>query len=120
MSNLKIFLIHFGITILSLFITLFFITTLYYFNILSPNAYNIIKFITLLLALFINAFLLGKKAKSKGYLEGIKLSLSIIAIFLLTALFTSNFSIKLLLYYLIIAITTIFGSMVGISKNKEN
>lgn len=120
MSNLQKYLIHFSTTILSIILALIVTTTLYYFNILSPNTYNIIKLITFLLVIFINAYLLGRKAKSKGYLEGVKLALLITIIFLLSALFTSSFAFKLVLYYVIITITSVFGSMVGISKNKDN
>lgn len=119
MSNLKKLLIYLGTTLLSIFIILIVTTTLYYFNILSPNVYNIIKLITLLLSLFINAYLLGQSATKKGYLEGLKLSGLLTTILLLCALLTSSFTFKLLLYYLIITITTIFGSMVGISRKQE-
>lgn len=120
MSNLKKYLIQFLITIFSILLLLTLTTTLYYFNILSPKSYNIIKLITFLIVIFINSFILGKKAKSKGYLEGIKLSLFIIIIFLLFTLFTKSFTIKYLLYYLIILITSAFGGMVGISIKKES
>lgn len=119
-SNLKKYLIHFGIAILSIIIVLFSTTTLYYFNIISPVTYNILKYIFLLLILFINAFFLGKKAKHKGYLEGLKLGLFISIIFFLSTLFSHSFTLKLLIYYLIITITTSFGSMIGISRTKNN
>lgn len=120
MSNLKKYLIHFSITIVSILLVLLLTTTLYYFNIISPKTYNIVKLITFLLTLFINSFILGKKSKNKGYLEGIKLSTFIIIIFLIFTIITKSFSIKYLLYYLIIVITSSFGGMVGISRKKES
>lgn len=119
MSSLKKYLLSILITFLSIFLTLLLTTTLYYFNIISPTTYNILKIIFLLLSIFINSFILGKKALKKGYLEGIKLSLPIILLFLLTTLLTKTFTFKVLLYYLIILITSSFGSMVGISRKKE-
>lgn len=120
MSNLKKYLIHFSITFFSIFLFLIITTTLYYFNIISPKIYNIIKLITFLLSIFINSLILGKNTSSKGYLEGLKLSLFLIFLFLIITLITKSFAIKHLLYYLIIIITSVFGGMVGISNKKES
>ncbi len=120
MSTLKKYALHFLITVLSLLLTLLLITLPYYFNIINSTTYNILKIILLLLVLFINSYFLGKKAKVKGYLEGIKLALFMIFIFFLTALITSkSFELKYLLYYTITALSSIFGSMVGISQKKN-
>ena len=99
MSNLKKYGFHLLITFSSLIIFLLLTTTLYYFNIISPTTYNILKIITLLLTILINSFLLGRRSISKGYLEGLKLSIMLIVIFLiLTLLLTKTFSLKYLLY----------------------
>ena len=120
MTNLKKYLFQILITFISLFVLTTIITTLYYFNLINPTTYNILKIITLLLTLFVNSLVLGRKAKCKGYLEGIKLSAIVVVIFaILTLLLTKSFNIKYLLYYLIITITSILGSMIGISLKKE-
>lgn len=116
METIKKYLFHFSLTLISIIVSLFLLTTLYNFNILNQTTYNILKFIALLLSLFINSFILGKKAKSKGYLEGLKLAIFIIFLFLIISLIFKSFQLKTLLYYLIISISSIFGSMVGISK----
>ena len=120
MTNIKKYLFQLLITFISLFVLTTLATTLYFFNLINPTTYNILKIVILLLTLFINSLILGKKAKCKGYLEGIKLSSIIIIIFmLLTLLFTKSFDIKYIIYYLIIIITSILGSMIGISLKKE-
>ncbi len=120
MSNLKKYSFHLLITLASIIITLLLTTILYYFNIINPSTYNILKIVSLLLVILINSIFLGKKAKSKGYLEGLKLSLLIIFIFIiLTLLFTKTFHLKYLIYYIIIMITSILGGMLGISTRKE-
>ena len=119
MSNLKKYLIQIIITFLTILLLLLVTTTLYYFNIVSPTTYNILKIIFILLALFINSFILGKKATKRGYLEGIKLTIPIIIVFLIITIIKSSFSAKILLYYLILISTSMFGSMVGISRRKE-
>ena len=92
---------------------------LYYFNVISPTAYNIIKIIVLLITLFINGFLLGKNSQKKGYLEGIKLSIPLVLLFFIITLINKSFTLKILLYYIIIILTTSFGSMIGINKKKN-
>lgn len=119
MTNLKKYLIHFSITIISILLSLLILTILYNCNIINETFYNILKLVTLLLSIFINSYILGKKAKSKGYLEGIKLFCLIIVLFLITSLFTNSFKLKTIIYYLIILITSLFGSMLGINRKKE-
>lgn len=107
-------------TLTSLFICLLLLTTIYYFNLISPNTYKILKIIILLVNIFISGYILGKKANNKGYLEGLKLALIIIPIFfILTLLTTNGLEVKLILYYFIILFTSIFGSMFGISKKRN-
>ena len=103
--------------ILSLLLT----TTLYYFNIINNQTYKILKIIICLLSVFINSYILGKNTLKKGYLEGLKLSLIIIPIlFIITIISKKTLKFRIILYYLIILITSIFGSMLGINRKKEN
>lgn len=119
MTNLKKYSIQFSITIISIIISLLILTILYNYNIINAAIFNILKLIFLLLSLFINSYILGKKAKNKGYLEGIKLSTFIILLFTIISLFTKNLKFKSVIYYTIIFITSLFGSMFGINKKKE-
>ena len=116
---MKKYLFSILITFISIIVTLLITTTLYYFNIINHTTYNILKIFLFIISLFINSFILGKKTSKKGYLEGLKLSLPIIILFLIISLITNNFKPTIIIYYLIILITSIFGSMVGISTKKE-
>ena len=101
--------------------SLFIVSLLYYFNLISPNINKILKIIIILVNIFISSFILGKSTTSKGYLEGIKLALILIPIFILTSLITSSpLKLKVLIYYIIIFITSILGSMIGINRKKES
>lgn len=118
MNYLKIFARAAGITLLTLLI-LTLITTLFsYFNILKEGATNIMKMITPLVSLFIGGFTLGKRASKKGWLEGIKLgaTISIVIIIVNYLAFAGSVELKNLLYYLILMIACVFGSMIGINK----
>ena len=110
-----------GWMFLSIIISLIVIVTLYYFNIISTNMFHILELIILLINVFISTFILGKQTQKKGYLEGIKYSLIIIFIFFILTLITREpLNIRMLLYYSIIIITSVLGSIIGISKTKEN
>ena len=106
--------------VLFLLILTFILTLFSYFNIISDKVVSIFKIIIPIISLFIGGFFIGKKSSKKGWLEGLKLSLVfliILVIFEYLAL-DQSFNIKNLLYYLILSISTIFGSMIGISKKK--
>ena len=108
-------------TITSIIISLFLLTILYYFNIIGPNLNKVLKIVIILLNIFISSFILGKNTISKGYLEGIKFALIIIPIFIFISLIThSKLELKVILYYIIILITSNLGSMIGINRKKES
>lgn len=120
MTNLKKYSMRLAYTFLSLGFSVLFITTLYYFNLINENTYKVFKIVVLIINLFISGFILGREAKSKGFLEGIKLGLMIIPIFLIvTLLIKEPLKLTVILYYLIILITSTFGSMIGMSLKKE-
>lgn len=109
-----------GISILSILILNIFITLLQYFNV-SSNIINFLKIFSIIISFFISSFILGTKSLKKGYLEGLKFGTIIIFILLILSLifFKDDLSFKNILYYLIILISSIFGSMIGIQKKKD-
>lgn len=117
MKIIKKYSLHFLYTIISIVICLLLLTTLYHFNIISSNIYQILKLIILLVNILISSIILGKKASSKGYLEGIKLGIFMILLCILITLLTGqDLKIRLLLYDSMILITSILGGMIGINK----
>lgn len=111
-----------SISILLFLILTLFVTTLNYFNILSINGINISKIIIPIISILSGSFYMGTNVKNRGWLEGIKLSSLVILILLIINLliFKNNFAIKNLIYYLIILISSMVGSMIGINKKKKN
>lgn len=118
MKNLGIsILISLGmIIILTTLMTLF-----SYFDIFGNFFVSAMKIIIPILSFFIGGISLGKKSNQKGWLEGIKLGLILIIIILIFNYLALdwNFNLKNTLYYLILMIGSIFGSMIGISRNKK-
>lgn len=109
------------LNILELFILLFLITILYYFNLIDEKTYEILKLIILLFSIFINSFILGKNTKKKSYLEGIIYGIILITISLIITIILSKIKIKLLIFYPLILITSTLGSLIGnTKKNRSN
>lgn len=121
MTYLKKYGLRLLYTILSIVLSLLILTALYYFNIISNNTYKILKVVLIFLNIFIGSYILGKSSEKKGYLEGLKFSLIIIPVFIITTLLTGqSLQMKSVIYYVIIASSSILGSMVGISRKKES
>lgn len=70
---------------------------------------------------FIMGFLFGRKAEAHGFFEGIKIGfLLLFLLFLLSFLgFDSGFSLSKFIYYVVLLLSSIFGSMLGINTKKE-
>lgn len=116
MNYLKSIGLSFGGIILITLIT----TMLYYFNIISTNFLQITNIIVLIFFILLGTIFLGKKAIRRGWLAGLiygSIFLIIINIFNL-ALFHNPYQLNNLIYYLIILITSILGSMIGINLKK--
>lgn len=96
------------------------LTLLNYFNIIPANIVLILKLIIPLTAIFIAGYKLGTNSEKKGYLAGMKIGSIIITLFLIITLLFHQFTPKSLLYYLILFLTSILSSMVGINRKKLN
>ncbi len=98
----------------------FILSTISYFNIISDNSLNIIMYISLFTTIFIESFSLGKIKEKKGLLEGIKLGvITSLIFFIISILFTRNFKLSKLIYYLIIILISVSGSILGVNKKSK-
>lgn len=97
-----------------------FITILNYFNIISTNTCKYFKIISIIISFIIGGLYIGKRSSTKGYLEGLKISLSAIAILILLNYlgFDKSFSFKSIIFYIIIIISSVLGSITGINRRK--
>lgn len=121
MNRLKNSMIAIGTMLISILIITFLVTILNYFGILSKNIVSIFKIIIPMVSLFIGGFAMGRKSYKKGWLEGILLSIIFIIILILfnTLGLGNKIELRNLLYYLIMIISCMFGSMLGINKKIE-
>ena len=109
---------------ISLFLILFLIYLLvislvYYLEVFSYNVVSIINYIVILLLFFVLGFKTSSLEKSKGYLNGFIISLSICFVFSLITLFISKYSFGTLVYYLSLILSSITGGIIGVTKNTK-
>lgn len=111
-------LLYISITI---FISSLIIGTLNYFNILNNLITNIFELMIIILSMFIGGLYLGKNSQKKGYLEGLKIGLiTIIILFSFGFLaYNQEFSLSSVLFYIIILISSVLGSIIGINKKSS-
>lgn len=104
-----------------LFVLTFLITVLNYFNLISGKTLSIFKISILFLSMFIGGFIIGKKSQTKGWLEGLKLGLILLIVSILFnyLAFDKGFQIKNIVYDIILLISCMFGSMIGINKSPQ-
>lgn len=114
--------LSFIFVIISFLVLTLLMTLFSYFNILKDGGVAICKIIIPILSLFIGGFLLGKKVSKKGWLEGIKIGLLCLIFMIIFnyLAYSFTFDVKNLLYYSILMISSIFGSMIGINFKKNN
>jgi len=94
-------------------------TSLYYFDVMGSNIFKWISLITMILSILIGCMYLGKNSKSKGWFEGLKIGLGVsLLFFMISFLGFESFSLKNIIYYLVIILTSMLGSMFGIRNVK--
>lgn len=106
------------IGLLFMIVFAFLLSILEYFNLFYGKVSEIFMFIYMAILFFIIGFLVGKKATHKGYLEGIKISLSLIFILIVinVLFYQTGFSLERTIYYFVLILSSTMGSMIGINK----
>ena len=95
-------------------------TILSILNYYIPFKSNIIKIIIPIISMLASSIILGTNSKEKAYLEGIKFSFIFITIIsIIKILFKTSFNYKTFIIYIVLLITSIIGSMIGINIKKE-
>lgn len=96
------------------------LTLFSYFNILSNTIVNYVKMIIPILSLIIGGIYIGRRSKEKGWFEGIKIGLIfLVLLFIFSYLaFGEGMHLKTWIYYIVLLISAMLGSMIGINKKK--
>ena len=110
-----------GIFIIGVLLIVTLFSTFSYFDILSVKTSMIATFIFTLLIELISGYYIGLNSKNKGYLEGCKIAAINTCFLLIFTLLFKKFTFKSIIYYLLLIIVAIFGSIYGINKKgKQN
>lgn len=108
---LKIF-IYF--LILSLVTTIF-----YYFNIIGDKVCNYLRLIGFIVIIYFNSNTLSRKVNANHFIHGALLGISIVFIFLILALIMKyKINFRFIIYYLLIFLVSILGSIKRKRKKK--
>lgn len=92
---------------------------LYYFTNISSNTVNTWLFIMAILFFGIMGIKLGRKSSEKGYKVGLKMGFSLVLLmFFLSLLFHDFFSIQKIIYYGVLILVSMIGSVIGINFRK--
>ena len=103
----------------SLILILTIILSIINYFIIIPT--KIIKLLIPIISILISSIILGKNTKEKAYLEGLKFSSLYIFLSIIISLITKNpFTFKLIICYLLLLLTGIIGSMIGINLSKRS
>lgn len=104
---------------LGLFIGLSVIVTVFnYFNVINGVFLKIVFLFIPLFSVFVGSFKLGKVSKSKGFIEGIKYGVIWSLLFVLIGLCMKSLGITSVVYFVILILVSVFGSILGINKKK--
>lgn len=104
----------------SILILTFIVTVFYYFDLMSDKTLSIFKIIIPVFSMLLGGVIIGRKSNKSGYIEGLKLGLitSILLIIFNFLALDNSFKIKYILFYIILIISSILGSMIGINRKK--
>lgn len=93
------------------------VTILNYAGIINSKFVNIFKYITPIVSFIIGGIIIGKNSNNKGWFEGIKFSLiNVMILTIINLLIFKNYNIIL---YIIVLISSILGSIIGINLKKQ-
>lgn len=116
MNNLKKYFkpsVFFFSTVL---IYILILSSLHHSGLLALAKISTVNFVIMAVLSFVGGLVLGKKASKNGYLEGLKFG-GILAfiLFILNVLFYRHFDLYVVLYYLVLLVSSVIGSMIGIN-----
>lgn len=96
------------------------LSLLYYFNIVGNQVNSYMKLFIVAISMLVGGIYIGSKASKKGWLEGLKIGLEvIILLFVVSYLaYDKGVNVKSIIYYFILIMSSMLGSMIGINKRK--
>lgn len=118
---MKKYLFPFLYTLIIILVGSFFTSILYYFNITSDKFNTVLLYLISIISFFTGALFLGKNIKKKGIISGLIFFGICFLIMILSSLiiFKNNITFKNIIYYLILLVFSIMGSIIGKNTQTE-
>ncbi len=118
MKNWKLWLKEAGYFAVTVLIITLLVSTISYFSNMSSKIITILLLLGVVGTFFIFGYRAGKRASSKGYIAGLKIGIGAVLIMLILSFIFFGFRFKLskVIYYVVLILSSIVGSMLGINK----
>ena len=90
-------------------------------GLMNFNTTSILFMILMIMIFLIIGYRFGKNAVKKGYIEGLKIGfcLILVLLFINVVFYKSNFSLERIIYYIVLILSSIMGSMLGINRQDK-
>lgn len=119
MKKYNNYFLNIGYFLISLLVYLVLVSILASLNVLPYKVVSIISFIVICLLFFIGGLRAGKNSSKRGYLSGITIGvINILVLLFLGIILRSVPSLKSILYYGILILSSTIGGMFGINTRK--
>lgn len=89
---------------------------LYYYGILNSLLFKLFKFILIMLMFMIQSFLAYKEFNNYKFILGLCPSFVLIFIFLISSIIFNEFNFKILFYFMILILSSLFGIFINKKK----
>ena len=121
LNTIKYYSTSLLVSFVFILILTFIMATFNYFNIIGSNTLSFIKIIIMIISALAGGILIGINTKDKGWLAGIRYAFVFIIFIVLLNYLGYDYGIKLksLIYYIIIIVSSMIGSMIGINNQKK-
>lgn len=119
LKNIKKYIVSLGYTLGIILLFTFFASILSYYKLINDVVLSILELVIPIISTIVGGFFVGIKSEERGYKSGIIFGVLYTILNFIFALIFSCFKFKLVLFYLIIITSAMFGSMIGINKRKE-
>lgn len=119
MKNIKKYVVSLGYTLGIILLFTLFTSILSYYKLINDVVLSILELVIPIISTIVGGFFVGIKSEERGYKSGIIFGILYTILNFIFALIFSYFKFKLVLFYLIIIASAMFGSMIGINKRKE-
>lgn len=119
MNNLKKYVKPLLCLMTSLIVNVLAMALFHYMGVFKLASIGKINFVVMAILMFVEGLVMGKKTSKKGYLEGLKLGgFVVVSLFLLNIIFTRHFDLYVVLYYVVMMVSSVIGSMIGINLHR--